>query len=263
MIWKVWVELSIVSICLARWVMCLMLRILGMQESMLGSSVFKTYFADCRNVKSYVLVTCQEPKLVTRCRIICGTLCALNCMRIVLIWVTGSVLLNTVLQYRIKKNKYGIVHLYHVADPGCVSRFPDSNFSSRIKCRKDSGSASKNLGIFNLKTCYLTSREYDPGCSSRITDPGSWFFPSRIQGSKKHRIPDTYYCFIFTVGKLYTVRTYRTVILFISIVLLFFYIWSNISLKIFSENLLKSVESERRPNEHKGSTWLENLGHED
>ncbi len=41
----------------------------------------------------------------------------------------------------------------------------------------------------------LSSRKFDPGCSSWIPDPesGSWLFThpgSRIQGSKRHRIPD-------------------------------------------------------------------------
>jgi hypothetical protein len=41
---------------------------------------------------------------------------------------------------------------------------------------------------FNPKKLFLSSRKYDPGCSSRI-----WiliFYLSRIQGSKRHRIPD-------------------------------------------------------------------------
>jgi hypothetical protein len=40
-----------------------------------------------------------------------------------------------------------------------------------------SGSAMENLSIFNPQNCYLSSRKYDPGCSSRILifslpDPG-------------------------------------------------------------------------------------------
>ncbi len=54
----------------------------------------------------------------------------------------------------------------------------------------DPGSASKNLSILTP-----SSRKYDPGCSSRIPDPGSgcWLSThpgSRIQGSKRHRIPE-------------------------------------------------------------------------
>ncbi len=39
---------------------------------------------------------------------------------------------------------------------------------------------------------FLSSRKYDPGCSSRI-----WiliFYPSQIQVSQRHRIPDTEHC---------------------------------------------------------------------
>ncbi len=34
-----------------------------------------------------------------------------------------------------------------------------------------SGTASKNLSIFNPKNCFRSSRKYDPGCSSRIPNP--------------------------------------------------------------------------------------------
>jgi hypothetical protein len=57
-------------------------------------------------------------------------------------------------------------------------------FPSRIRIKK--------LKYFNPKNWFLSSRKYDPGCSSRLrilffTHPGS-----RIPGSKKHRsqIPD-------------------------------------------------------------------------
>jgi hypothetical protein len=43
------------------------------------------------------------------------------------------------------------------------------------------GSASKNLSILTQKLIY------DPGCSSRIRT--LIFYPSRIPGSKRHRIP--------------------------------------------------------------------------
>jgi hypothetical protein len=86
-----------------------------------------------------------------------------------------------------------------VADPGCLSRFPDPTFfhpGSRIR--------NKEFKYFypqKTKKWFLSSGKYDPGCSSRIrmlnflpipdpdaelsTHPGS-----RIQGSKRHRIPD-------------------------------------------------------------------------
>jgi hypothetical protein len=62
---------------------------------------------------------------------------------------------------------------------------PDPNFF-----HPGLGSISKSLNILTLKIV-LSSLKFDPGCSSRIwidiffTHPGS-----RIQESKKHRIPD-------------------------------------------------------------------------
>ncbi len=66
------------------------------------------------------------------------------------------------------------------------SRIPDPNFFI-----PDPGSASKNLSILTPKNSVQSSRKYEPGCSSRnriLT-----FYPSRIQGSKRHRIPDPEY----------------------------------------------------------------------
>jgi hypothetical protein len=40
---------------------------------------------------------------------------------------------------------------------------------------------------FNPKNWFLSSRKHDPGFSSRIL----LFYPSRIQGSKRHRIRNT------------------------------------------------------------------------
>ncbi len=67
-----------------------------------------------------------------------------------------------------------------VADPGCLSRIPDPTFShprSRIRTVSipDPGSSSKNLSILTPKKAkkwFLSSKKYDPGCSSRIPDPG-------------------------------------------------------------------------------------------
>ncbi len=66
----------------------------------------------------------------------------------------------------------------------------------------------KEFNYFNPKKCFLNSRKYDPGCSSRIQipDPDTDFLPipdpgsrgkkgrHRIQGSKRHRIPDPQHC---------------------------------------------------------------------
>ncbi len=85
-----------------------------------------------------------------------------------------------------------------VADPGCLSRIPDPTFfhpGSRIRTVSipDPGSSSKNLSIITPKKAkkwFLSSKKFDPGCSSRIrmltfSHPGT-----RIQGLKKHPIPD-------------------------------------------------------------------------
>ncbi len=69
-----------------------------------------------------------------------------------------------------------------VADPGCLS-IPDPAsefFPSRIRIKQ-------NLRILTPKKLFLSSQKYDPDSSSRIVHYGS---RSRIQGSKRHRIPD-------------------------------------------------------------------------
>ncbi len=89
-----------------------------------------------------------------------------------------------------------------VEDPGVYpgsrirffpSRIPDPNFShprSRIRIFPipDSGSASKNLTILTQKFVAKAPRKYDPGCSSWL------FYPSRIPGSQRHRIPYPQHC---------------------------------------------------------------------
>ncbi len=73
-----------------------------------------------------------------------------------------------------------------IPDPGSdffPSWIPDPNFfypGSRILI--------KEFKYVNPKKWFLSSRKYDPGCSSRIRI--LTFCPSRIQGFKKHRIPD-------------------------------------------------------------------------
>jgi hypothetical protein len=77
----------------------------------------------------------------------------------------------------LKKQQIKQTHftLLSVADPGCLSRI--RIFPSRIQGQKIpdlvSGSASKNLSIFNPKNCFQALGN-DPGCSSwiRIPDPG-------------------------------------------------------------------------------------------
>ncbi len=75
------------------------------------------------------------------------------------------------------KYKYGTVQ-YGVADPGCLYRTEIFH--------PESESASKK-SIFNKKIV-SKSRKYDPGCSSRISDPDIFSIPD--PGTKKHRFPD-------------------------------------------------------------------------
>ncbi len=75
---------------------------------------------------------------------------------------------------------------------------PDPTFfhpGSRIRTVSipEPGSSSKNLSILTPKKAkkwFLSSKKYDPGCSSRIPDPDADFLPSRIPGSKRHPISD-------------------------------------------------------------------------
>ena len=89
-----------------------------------------------------------------------------------------------------------LVNCCSVADPGCLSRIPDPTFihpGSELSPSPDLRSSTKNLCILTsqkVKKWFLSSKKYDPGCSFRIPDPDADFLPSRIQGSKRHTIPD-------------------------------------------------------------------------
>jgi hypothetical protein len=82
------------------------------------------------------------------------------------------------------------------ADPGCLSRIPDPTFfhpGYRIQTVSipDPGSASKNLCILTPKKpkkWLLSSRKYDPSCSSRIRM--LTFYPSRIPDPGLKKAPD-------------------------------------------------------------------------
>jgi hypothetical protein len=75
---------------------------------------------------------------------------------------------------------------------------PDLTFfhpGSRIRTVSipDPGSSSKNLSILTPKKpkkWFLSSKKYDPGCSSRIRMLTFSHPRFRIQGSKRHPIPD-------------------------------------------------------------------------
>jgi hypothetical protein len=71
--------------------------------------------------------------------------------------------------------------------------YPGSDFfPSRIQTVSipDPGSESKNLSILTPKKWFLSSRKYDPGCSSRIPDPDADFYPSRIPDPGVKKAPD-------------------------------------------------------------------------
>ncbi len=78
-----------------------------------------------------------------------------------------------------------ILDWIHV-NTGAVLRIRDVYPGSRIRLFFYSGSELSPSRIRIEE--FLSSRKYDPGCSSRIRM--LTFYPSRIQGSKRHRIPD-------------------------------------------------------------------------
>jgi hypothetical protein len=84
---------------------------------------------------------------------------------------------------------FSISRVVSVADPGCLSRIRIFSIPDPNLVNSGPGSSSKNLS----KTQKIISKlsEYDPGCSSRIRI--LIFYPYRIQGSKRHRIPYTGY----------------------------------------------------------------------
>ncbi len=94
-----------------------------------------------------------------------------------------------------------VFFMYSVADPGCLSRL--RIFPSRIQGQKDSGSRIhiKEFKYFNPKKLFASSRNM-----IRDVHPGSWTWflthpGSRIQGSKRHRIPDQdpQHCSMYTL----------------------------------------------------------------
>ncbi len=78
--------------------------------------------------------------------------------------------------------------LASVADPGCLFRIrpfsipdPGSELSpSRIRIKE-----FKYFNPKKAKKWFLSSRKYDPGCSSRIPDPDADFLPIPDPGAKK------------------------------------------------------------------------------
>ncbi len=69
-----------------------------------------------------------------------------------------------------------------VADQGCLSRI--RLFPSRIP------DPHQRISVFNPKKWFLSSRKYDPGCSSRIPDPDlqHWFLAREAE--KENTVSD-------------------------------------------------------------------------
>jgi hypothetical protein len=78
-----------------------------------------------------------------------------------------------------------------IPDPGSdffPSRIPDPNClhpGSRILIKE-----FKYFNPKKAKNCFLSSKKYVPGCSSRIPDPDADFLPSRIPDPGVKKAPD-------------------------------------------------------------------------
>jgi hypothetical protein len=110
----------------------------------------------------------------------------------------------------------------------------------RIQGRKDSGSASKNLSISIPKTCYLSSWKYDPGCSSRIQNPGSrildpYFFQPGSRGQKSTGSRIRNIALFLRQQENYILYLPYCHIIYLNNSMVF--LWSNISLKIFTPKI--------------------------
>ncbi len=70
---------------------------------------------------------------------------------------------------------------------GCWKFIPDHGSWKRIFSITDPGTASKNLSILTQKIVCKLSEIWS---GLFFADPDPDFYPSRIQGSKRHRIPD-------------------------------------------------------------------------
>jgi hypothetical protein len=86
-------------------------------------------------------------------------------------------------------NQLDYCKIASVADPGCLSRIrlystriPDPNClhpGSRIRIKE-----YKYFDPKKPQKWFLSSRKYDPGCSSRIPDPDADFLPIPDPGSR-------------------------------------------------------------------------------
>jgi hypothetical protein len=102
------------------------------------------------------------------------------------------------------KNKYKTIICVRIRDVYHGSEF--FHPGSRIQGQKDSGSRiPQRIKYFQPKKLFLSSRKYDPGCSSRIRipDPSLDYLPTPDPGSRgqkgtRSRIRNTI-CFIVSL----------------------------------------------------------------
>jgi hypothetical protein len=86
---------------------------------------------------------------------------------------------------------YGHVTMYSIGASSVADVYPGSRI--RLFSIPDPGSSSKNFSILTPKKAkkwFLSSKKYDPGCSSRIPDPEADFIPSRIPDPGVKKVPN-------------------------------------------------------------------------
>ncbi len=71
-----------------------------------------------------------------------------------------------------------------IPDPGHVFFHPGSRIRSVSIPDPGSRIRIEEFKYFNQKKRFLSSRKYDPGCSSRIADPDAYFLPIPDHGSR-------------------------------------------------------------------------------
>jgi hypothetical protein len=83
------------------------------------------------------------------------------------------------------------IRLFSIPIPDLNCLHPGSRI--RTVSIPDPGSSSKNLSILTQKKAkkwFLSSKKYDPGCSSRIPDPDADFLPSQIPDPGVKKAPN-------------------------------------------------------------------------
>jgi hypothetical protein len=105
-----------------------------------------------------------------------------------------------------------------VADPECLSWIPDPTFfhpGSKFFSIPDPGSTLKNLRILTQKNCFLSSRKYDPGCSSQhcfseINEITEWTKKELLQNLSLQLRTQRRCIFPFFVSDLWIIKKQRS-----------------------------------------------------